>query len=52
MPSKKLCVCVCVCICVCFCVCVCVCVCVYKMVLKITKEAWGKCGIKTVKHYT
>ena len=25
------------------------CVCVYKMVLKITKETWGKCGITTVK---
>ena len=50
MPSKKLCVCVYMCVCVS--VCVCVCVCVYKMVLKITKEAWGKCGIKTVKHYT
>ena len=23
----------------------------YKMVLKITKETWEKCGIKTVKHY-
>ena len=23
----------------------------YKMVVKITKETWGKCGIKTVKHY-
>ena len=23
----------------------------YKMVLEITKETWGKCGIKTVKHY-
>ena len=22
------------------------------MVLKITKETWGKCGIKTIKHYT
>ena len=22
--------------------------CVYKMVVKITKEAWGKCGIKTL----
>ena len=21
------------------------------MVLKITKETWGKCGIKTVKYY-
>ena len=21
------------------------------MVLKITKETWGKCGFKTVKHY-
>ena len=21
------------------------------MVLKITKETWGKCGITTVKHY-
>ena len=21
------------------------------MVLKITKETWGKCGIKTIKHY-
>ena len=25
--------------------------CIYKMVLKITKETWGKCGIKTVKYY-
>ena len=25
--------------------------CMYKMVLEITKETWGKCGIKTVKHY-
>ena len=23
----------------------------YKLVLKITKETWGKCGITTVKHY-
>ena len=23
----------------------------YKMVLKITKETWEKCGIKTEKHY-
>ena len=23
----------------------------YKMVLKITKETWGKCGITTVKYY-
>ena len=23
----------------------------YKMVLKITKETWGKCGIKTVKYH-
>ena len=23
----------------------------YKMVLKITKETWEKCGIKTLKHY-
>ena len=22
----------------------------YKMVLKISKETWGKCGIKTMKH--
>ena len=35
----------------CVCVCVCVCVCMYKMVLKITKETWGKCGIKTVEHH-
>ena len=21
------------------------------MVLRITKETWGKCGIKTIKHY-
>ena len=27
------------------------CVCMYKMVVEITKETWGKCGIKTVKHY-
>ena len=26
--------------------------CMYKMALKITKETWGKCGIKTVKHYS
>ena len=25
--------------------------CIYKMVLKITKETWEKCGIKTVKSY-
>ena len=25
--------------------------CMYKMVVKITKETWEKCGIKTVKHY-
>ena len=24
------------------------CVCMYKMVVEITKETWGKCGIKTV----
>ena len=24
---------------------------IYKMVLKITKETWGKCGITTVKYY-
>ena len=23
----------------------------YKMVVKLTKETWDKCGIKTVKHY-
>ena len=23
----------------------------YKMVVQITKEAWGKCGIKEVKYY-
>ena len=23
----------------------------YKMVLKITKETWEKCGITTLKHY-
>ena len=23
----------------------------YKMVLEITKETWGKCGVKTVKHH-
>ena len=23
----------------------------YKMVVEITKETWGKCGIKIVKHY-
>ena len=28
----------------------CVCVCMYKMVVEITKETWGKCGIKAVKH--
>ena len=50
---QKLCVCVCVCVCVCMCVCVyvCVCVCIYKMVVKITKETWGKCSIKTVKRH-
>ena len=25
--------------------------CIYKMVLKITKEIWEKCGIKTIKNY-
>ena len=25
--------------------------CIYKMVLKITKETWEKCGITTVKYY-
>ena len=25
--------------------------CIYKIVLKITKETWEKCGIKTVKYY-
>ena len=25
--------------------------CVYRVVVEITKETWGKCGIKTVKHY-
>ena len=25
--------------------------CIYKVVVKITKETWGKCGIKTVNHY-
>ena len=25
--------------------------CMYKVVVEITKETWGKCGIKTVKHY-
>ena len=29
----------------------CVCVCMYKMVVEITKETWGKCGINTIKHY-
>ena len=24
--------------------------CIYKMLLKITKETWGKCGIATVKY--
>ena len=37
--------CVCVRACVCVCVCVCVCMCV---VVEITKEAWAKCGIKTL----
>ena len=23
----------------------------YKMVVEITKETWGKCGINTIKHY-
>ena len=23
----------------------------YKMVVEITNETWGKCGIKTVNHY-
>ena len=27
------------------------CVCMYKMVVEITNETWGKCGIKTVNHY-
>ena len=27
------------------------CVCMYKMVVEITKETWGKCGINTIKHY-
>ena len=40
-----MCVCLCVCVCVCVCVFVCVCVCV---VVEITKEAWEKCGIKTL----
>ena len=26
------------------------CVCMYKMVVEITKETWGKCGIEAVKH--
>ena len=30
---------------------ICVCVCMYKMVVKITKETWQKCGFKKVKHY-
>ena len=25
--------------------------CVYRVVVEITKETWGKCGIKTVKHH-
>ena len=25
--------------------------CMYKMVVEITKETWGKCGIKTLKHF-
>ena len=25
--------------------------CVYRVVVEITRETWGKCGIKTVKHY-
>ena len=25
--------------------------CIYKMVLKITKETWEKCGITAVKYY-
>ena len=25
--------------------------CMYKMIVKITKETWEKCGVKTVKHY-
>ena len=29
----------------------CVCECIYKMVLKITKDSWEKCGVTTVKHY-
>ena len=28
-----------------------ICVCMYKLVVEIRKETWGKCGIKTVKHY-
>ena len=27
------------------------CVCMYKMVVEITNETWGKCGIKKVNHY-
>ena len=25
--------------------------CMYKMIVKITKETWEKCGVKAVKHY-
>ena len=28
-----------------------VCVCMYKMVVEITKETWGKCGIKTLVYH-
>ena len=38
----------CVCVCVCVCVCICVCMWMYKMVVEITKETWGKCGIKSL----
>ena len=27
------------------------CVCMYKMVVEITKETWGKCGIRTLIYY-
>ena len=47
MPSNFMCLCVCVCVRVC----VCVCVCVFKMIVKITKDTWESCRIKTIKYF-